>query len=265
MSAITMREVLAFNAATEQNAKPSLAEKQHYAERTLPVQLYDHAYGLGRHLLGSALFGIKRGERQRVKLTLPTYRGAEIEYVGPELRQDDATVLLELVHRTRKSVIDTCVGFDPREFVKALGWDAHKKSVEKLRGCIERMQESLVRLTAHDQGLRTHLVGSFDWSPERWIVNLDSRIVGLFQGGVTFIPKTERAALTDGLQTWLAGFIRAQSDETRFDLADLLRFSGSEAEAKTFGTQVRESMPKLVAAGVVKSFEFGRGRMTVVR
>lgn len=262
MTAITPAELSALN---DSSVAPSYAETVFNAERTLPVRLFDHSYGLGRHLLGSALFGIKRGERARVNLTLPTYRGAEIEYTGPELRQDDATVLLELVYRTRKGMVSDCVQFDPREFVKTIGWDAHKKSVDKLRECVERMQESLVRLTAHDRGLRTHLVGAFDWDGMRWSVKLDARIVGLFEGGTTFIPKAERAFLTDGLQTWLAGFIRAQSDETRFELADLLKFSGSEAEVKTFGTQVRESMPKLVAAGVVKSFEFGRGYVRVER
>jgi hypothetical protein len=170
------------------------------------------------------------------------------------------------VHCVRETVVDDCVAFDPKEFVKELGWDAHKKSVDKLKDCIERMQSAMVRLTVNDKaGHRAALVGSFTWTPERWFVRLDPNIVGLFEGGITFLPRAQRAMLTDGLQTWLASFLLAQSDEVIFILADLHKYSGSEAAVKTFGQQVRETLLKLVAVGVVKDFEFRRGKLIVKR
>lgn len=166
----------------------------------------------------------------------------------------------------RATVVDNCVSFNPKEFVKELGWDVHKKSVEKLKTCIERMQSAMVRLTVNDNtGHRAALVGSFTWTPERWNVRLDPNIVGLFEGGITFLPRAQRAKLTDGLQTWLASFLLAQSDEVVFSLVDLHKFSGSEASVKIFGEQVRETMPRLVAAGVAKDFEFRRGKLIVKR
>jgi len=280
MKAPTAVELAELNSVAAEEI--SYEEKKQRAERSLPVKLYPAVFGMGRHLLGCALFSVTKSskgrvvsyrdngekviERREINVTLPSFRGASIEYKGPELRQDDATVWLALVHRTREGLVDATVEFDPREFAASIGWDAHKKSVDKLAVCIERMQSALVRLTINEtSGLRAALVGAFDWSPERWSVRLDPRIVGLFEGGTTFLPRAERAQLTDGLQTWLASFLRAQSDENIFELADLAKFSGSEAVLKTFGEQVRETLPKLVAAGVVKGFSFGRGKLRVER
>jgi hypothetical protein len=236
------------------------------ARQKLPVKLYDSAYGLGRHLLGSALFGVKRGAREQVRVQLPSYRGVSVEYTGPELRQDDATVFLGLVHAVRNGLVHDELEIDPLKFAADLGWRRHTESVAHLRECIERMQSALVRVCVGDSGTRVQLVGFFEWKGlSRWKVSLHPRIVQLFAGGTTFLPRAERSQLTDGLQTWLAGFLRAQSDEVRFDIKDLLKYSGSEAELRRFGEHLRDTMPKLQAVGVVKGFRFGRGSLTVER
>ena len=273
----------ASNALEVPEEKMTLAEKIWRSERTLPVKLHPTVFGMGRHLLGSSLFSVNRsgkglkaerqegdrtkGERRSIHVTLPSYRGATIEYKGPELRQDDATVFLGLVHRVRNRLVHECIQFDPKEFVASIGWDVHKKSLEKLHACIERMQEALVRLTVRDTFLRAALVGTFKGKlgEGKWAVNLDEHIVGLFEGGTTFLPRAERAQLTDGLQTWMASFLRAQDDEEFFEIAELLKFCGSEAELKRFGEHLRETMPKLQAAGVVKGFSFGRGKLRIER
>lgn len=259
--------------AYEVDESPSYAERDFekreaaaVARQKLPVQLHESRYGLGRHLLGSSLFGVKRGERKHINTQLPSYRGVTVEYTGPELRQDDATVFLGLVHSVRNGLVSDEFEFDPLDFACSLGWRRHTENVGHLRECIERMQSALVRLCTGDSGARVQLVGAFEWKGlKRWKVSLHPRIVQLFEGGTTFLPRDERAQLTDGLQTWLAGFLRAQSDEVRFDIKDLLAFSGSEAEMKRFGEHLRDTMPKLQAAGVVKGFRFGRGSMTVER
>jgi hypothetical protein len=261
--------------------KMTLAEKIWRSERMLPKKLYPTVYGMGRHILGCAMFSVNRsgkglkaereagdrkaGERRDIKKVFPSYRGASIEYAGPELRQDDKTVLLGLIHRVRDRMVHECIEFDPNEFVVSLGWDDHKKSVKKLEDSIKRMQRSVVCLTIDDAGFSTQLVGEFQWRGDRWAVNLSERIVGLFAGGTTYLPMAERAQLTDGLQTWLASFLRAQSDEAFFQISDLYKYCGSEAEIKTFGTELRKTMPKLVDVGVVKGFKFGRGKLSVER
>jgi hypothetical protein len=283
MKAPTALELAMLNEQNDDRKNRSLDEKQHRASRMLPVPLYKTNFGTGRHVLSTALFGVtksgkgkveergeddrKTGERKDIKKVFPSFRGnATIEYQGPELRQDDETVHLGLVHCVRDTVVDDCVSFDPREFVKGLGWDAHKKSVDKLKDCIERMQSAMVRLTVNENtGHRAALVGSFTWTPERWSVRLDANLLSLFEGGTTFLPRAQRAKLTDGLQTWLASFLLAQNDEVVFSLADLHKFCGSEAAVKTFGEQVRETLPKLVAVGVVKDFGFRRGKLIVER
>lgn len=283
MTAPTALELAQWNMQHDESKNLTFDEKQDRAKRMLPVSLSKNSFGTGRHILSTALFGVtksgkgkiaargeddrKAGERKGIKKVFPSFRGgAYIEYQGPELRQDDGTVHLGLVHNVRATEVNNCVSFDPMEFVKGLGWDAHKKSVDKLKDCIERMQSAMVRLTVNDDtGHRAALVGSFTWTRECWSVMLDPHIIGLFKGGITFLPRAQRAKLTDGLQTWLASFLLAQNDEVVFILADLHKFSGSEAAVKSFGEQVRESLPKLVAVGVVKDFEFRRGKLIVKR
>jgi hypothetical protein len=266
---------------TADQAPPSFDERKWKAERMLPAKLYPTVFGMGRHLLGCALFSVNRsgkglksertkgdrkaGERRDIRVMFPSYRGASIEYAGPELRQDDATVFVGLVHRVRDRMVHECIQFDPNEFVASIGWDVHKKSVKKLLDCIKRLQRAVVCLRIEDSGLSTQLVGSYQWSGDRWAVNLDEKVVSLFAGGMTFLPREERAQLTDGLQTWLASFLRAQRDESIFEISELLKFSGSEAEPKRFGEHLRETMPKLQAVGVVTGFSFGRGKLRVER
>ena len=67
------------------------------------------------------------------------------------------------------------------------------------------------------------------------------------------------------MQTWLASFIRAQNDISRFKLADLLEYSGSKAKLRRFGEHIRDTMPKLKAAGCVVDYYFGRGYLVIER
>ena len=247
----------------------SYSERAFYSDQILPVAIYSNNFGMGRLALSCALFGMGRGPRNpALNVELQTFRGGVVSYTGPELRQDDATVLMGLIHAVRKGLVSDCSQFKPREFCASIGWSGDcTKTVKHLRECIERMQQSLLRVESDNgRGGRFHLVGDLIWEgQERWAVKLSATIIKLFEGGTTFLPIAERALLTDGMQTWLAGFIRAQSDEFSFATADLLKFSGSKADLTQFGKQLRETMPALKAAGVVKGFSFGRGRLRVER
>lgn len=250
---------------TSMDSEMSFAERAYYAAKSLPKPLGMHTYGLGRHLLGSALFSVNRGPRKNVDVVLPSFRGATVNYKGEELRQDDARVLLGLIHLVRNRPLDGCIQFVPTAFTKSLGWAPASSNKQKLRDCIERMYGSEVQLAANTIGMKTRLIGSFTWSDSIWSVHLGAHIIDLFQGGVTFLPRAERTKLTDGMQTWLASFLRAQTDHNKFKLSDLLKYSGSKAELKRFGEHIRDTMPKLLAAGCVSNFGFVRGYLVVER
>lgn len=246
-------------------SKMSWDERAHRASLTLPKKLSINCYGLGRHLLSCALFSVNRTPRKTVEIIFPSYRGAFLRYEGPELRQDDARVLLGLIHRTRNGLVSDCIMFEPKEFTRSLGWAAASTNQKKLRDCIERMQKSVLQLSVETSGMRTHLIGSFKWTDTVWSIKLDPLIIGLFVGGMTFLPRSERTMLTDGMQTWLASFLRAQSDVNKFKLSDLLKYSGSRAKLARFGEHMRDTMPKLQSAGCVSEYHFGRGYLVVTR
>jgi len=132
--------------STEEDSQVSYEERAHRATLRLPKTLSVNTYGLGRHLLGCALFSVNRTPRSNVKVAFPSFRGATIQYEGPELRQDDARVLLGLIHRVRNRLISDCIMFEPQEFTRSIGWATASTNTRKLRECIERMQNSILQL-----------------------------------------------------------------------------------------------------------------------
>src|SRR5690606_15264586 len=171
----------------------SFAESQFYADRSLPVKLYKNSLGMGREILCSQIFLVGRGERPRREVTVTSFRGAQVHYRGPELRQDDARVLEFLVHAVRGKTATAAIHFVPLQFVEHMGWDAHKTSVEKLRGCIERMQESVLKIARGRASVSAQLVGEFAVHEDgTWTVNLHRSIVEIFEGGCTYLPLEEQ-------------------------------------------------------------------------
>jgi hypothetical protein len=270
----TAVELGQINAQVEDYATRSIKERTFERQRDaetalkkLPTKLYDRSFGMGRLALSCALFGFGRGARQRFDAkVLETYRGGNITYSGPELRQDDQSVLLGLVYYIKDTLIADEIKFSPREFCRFIGWSGCSTDVTKLRDCLERMTEAHLRITfGGNKGGMFSLVSQFTWDGDKWSVWLAPTLRRLFEDGTTFLPIEERAALTDGLQTWLAGFLRAQSDVSTFGTDDLHKFSGTGASIKEFGRQLRDTMDRLQEVGVVKGFDFGRGRLTVQR
>lgn len=222
------------------------------------------SYGMNADILCSALFGVAKGERQvidgvvrltrkHIRQLYRTTNGASIEYRGEELRQSDLTVLLELLHR-RAGMATSCeIEFSPYTFCSQIGWSDSKTDAEKLKESLLRMRQSIVIVERNGtKGSTVGFVSQFAWDGPKWTVTIDERIGGLFSIKPTYLVIAQRKALSQGLQTWLYGYVRANKCGWPVPLETIHDACGSESKnMQEFARSVREALKKLAAINVV--------------
>ena len=264
----------------QDEAKATYAERVHTAQNTYPLPKFKTSRLLPTQFFHSSLFRVadKRIPREEVTVAfLPLTSGGYIEFVGEELRQDDESVLLELTYRLAGHGRLFDIAFDPVEFVQALGWDDstvvtnEKKeralySVHRLKACIERMRGTGLRLFDVEGELRwsTGLVQEAFYLA-RWKVQMSGTLLDLLVERATAINVRIRRKLSEGLGTWLYGFICANDCTRAFSLKALLAASGSSASLPEFGRAVRAALFNIKTEGGLKDFQPSRGRVVVIK
>lgn len=227
-------------------------------------ELSKTSYGMNADILCSALFGVAKGERsivdgvarltrKHIRQMFRTTNGASIEYRGEELRQSDLTVLLELLHR-RAGMATSCeIEFSPYTFCSQIGWSDSKADAEKLKESLLRMRQSIVIVERNGtKGSTVGFVSQFSWDGAKWTVTIDERIGGLFSIKPTYLIIAQRKALSQGLQTWLYGYVRANKCGWAVPLETIHSACGSESKnMQEFARSVREALKKLAAIHVV--------------
>lgn len=224
------------------------------------------SYAMSTDILCSALFGTAKGStritvdgkpregREYIETTFKTTNGASIEFRGKELRQDDLTVLLQLIS-LRAGMATSCeIEFSPYAFLTTIGWSNNNISVGHLRECLLRLcQAVLVIERRGEKGEVSRFLSEFSWKGRvRWAVQLHHHIAGLLGTAPTFLNIVKRKQLSDGLQTWLYGYIRANQCGWAVPLELIHTASGSQAKnMDEFARSVRKVLKKLAAIGVV--------------
>ena len=230
-------------------------------------ELHKSATGMSADILCSALFGIAKGskrkvvagkthlDREYIEQTFKTTNGASIEFRGKELRQDDLTVLLHLINK-RAGMATSCeIEFPPYAFCSKMGWSDNAKNAARLRECLLRLRQAIVIVErGGNKGGVIGFVKEFEWERrERWLVQLDHRIVNLFGVAPTYLSTAKRALLAEGLQTWLYGYVKANRFGWAVSLELVHSACGSESShMKEFARSLREALSKLAAIGVVR-------------
>lgn len=218
--------------------------------------LHRKSYGITPDVLCGALFGVaKASHREYIERGFVGTNGATIEYRGKELRQDDETVLLELVHR-RAGMATSCeLTFSPYTFCEQIGWSDSAHNRTRLMDCLLRLRAGLIVVSR--DGKRGGTVGflaRFDWeNTDDWTVRLDDRIVAVLPVNPTYINIETRKQLTEGVQTWLLGFVSANNCMRKFKLTEIYAACGSTTRTMSeFARLVRDALVKLAALNVVE-------------
>lgn len=224
------------------------------------------SYAMCADILCSALFGTAKGskrtiidgkprqDRAYIETRFKTTNGASIEFRGKELRQDDLTVLLQLIS-LRAGMATSCeIEFSPYAFLTMIGWSNNNTSVAHLRDCLMRLRQAILIIERGDEkGEVSGFLSEFRWEGRtHWEVQVDRRMVGLLGTAPTYLNILKRKQLSEGLQTWLYGYIRANQCGWAVPLELIHTASGSQAKDMVeFARSVRDVLKKLTAIGVV--------------
>ena len=221
--------------------------------------------------LQSALFRVadkRRPRNERVLADFPIQGGGCLRYDGPELRQDDLSVLLGLFELARYEELSAAVSFTPASLMRRIGWSAGGDSYDRLDRCISRMQKALIEYVAPSgEGFRVQLLGKLAFANRTpqgaWVVAVDPSVRALFDAGYSKMALHLRATLPEGLTTWLAGFYASYPFVKPMPLRELHEHCGSSAQPREFRRMLTAAMDRMQQHGLVSRYTIKRGTLFV--
>ena len=195
--------------------------------------------GIPNELVRCAVFSAKnRKERRKVyranaPLIVPVIGGGEIVYIGEELRQDDETVWMQLVHLAKESRSEW-VSFTPHSFLKTINWPIKGESYTRLLTSIRRLKTSGLEVYSgrFDKGVSTALIANYEYSKKDgtpWkvhVFNKDDQLFFLFDKLYSRLDWETRLALPEGVSTWLHGFFSSHREPYDHKIETLAQGAG---------------------------------------
>ena len=195
--------------------------------------------GIPNELVRCALFPAKNRKEKRemykasAPLTVPILGGGQVLYFGEELRQDDETVWMQLVHLSKEARSEW-VSFSPHSFIQSIGWAVKKDSYSRLLASIRRLSGGGVEVYSQrfDRGMKTQLIRTYEYSQGEatpWRVKVFDREDGLlflFDKLYSRVDWATRLSLPDGIATWLHGFFSSHKESYDHKIETLAKGSG---------------------------------------
>ncbi len=198
-----------------------------------------------------------------------------ITYSGPELRQQDETVWLQLVHLARLAGPGEPVEFVPKSFLESIGWPLNSQSYNNLRKCLKRFQKTSIAIHSDrlQAGISLNMLPKFEWQDanraalRRYRVVLPPELVELFSGGgFSRIEWQQRLALPVGIATWLHGYYSTHRKPYPVKLQTLKDGCGvTFRDHSDLQETVARALLALVEVGFLESFEITDGIVHVMR
>jgi len=254
--------------------------------------------GIPNELVRCAVFSAKNRKERRelyranAPLIVPVIGGGEVVYIGEELRQDDETVWMQLVHLAKEARSE-CVSFTPYSFLKAIKWPIKGASYTRLLTSIRRLATSGLEVysSRFDKGVSTKLIAKYEYSKGAdvpWkvqVFNKDDELLFLFDKLYSRLDWETRLTLPEGVSTWLHGFFSSHREpfdhkietlavgagltlesEEDAQLDEAARTAKRKARLREIKRIITKALEALQESGFLKSFEVTRsGLVRVVR
>lgn len=181
--------------------------------------------GIPNELVRCAVFSAKNRKEKRevfranAPLIVPVIGGGEVVYLGEELRQDDETVWMQLVHMSKEARSEW-VCFTPHSFLQAIKWPIKGASYERLLTSIRRLATGGLEVYSQrfDKGVSTKLIARYEYNKKHdtpWrvqVFNKDDQLLFLFDKLYSRLDWETRLALPEGVATWLHGFFSSHRE-----------------------------------------------------
>jgi TrfA protein len=195
--------------------------------------------GAPNALARSALFTCadkRKPRRDFNRELIVSVAGQQISYTGKELRQDDLTVWLQIVHLARMHQLGDTVEVSANALGLAVGWGNGGDAYKRLRESVARMREGSVWVDhPGGTGFSGNLIMRLEWSDagsklrEKWKLYLDPNILTLFQPDSYTLLNAEDRLRLPPLAQWLFGFFSTHEFPYPYKVETLFKLSGSAA------------------------------------
>jgi len=268
------------NARAKQASVPKLPEPVDQP-RQLPFWAEDER-GVPNSLARGALFTAAKCDKS---LKREFYEGKKIaslsnlniEYAGPELRQDDASVFMTLLHLGRHAALGERIEFTAYAMLKELGWSLNSTEYKHLRECCTRLSATNATITTDDEteGYAGSLLRSFAWKDDKgkqlqqWVVLLEPAIAELFsQNTFSLLEWGERKKIggRSPLAQWLHSFLSTHREPIPLPVQKYYELCASRtAQLADFKRRLRLALLRLVEAGFLTSFDIRNDVVYVTR
>lgn len=252
----------------------------------------DALRGAPNEIVRSALFTARNRKQPRENLkraVVAVIGEGEINYTGEELRQDDETVWLQLIHLARENGLATPFEFTPFSFCKSIDWPVTGQSYDRLEKCMTRLQATSLKIFSRrlGDGISLSMLPGFkskrrkDGDGGLWEVRMHDELVFLFsEFQYTRVEWRQRLALPEGLATWLHAYFASSKEPYDVKIETLAVGAGLMAEVAedaqlddaTRKERLREVKKKVVMAlealkkaGFLVDYEVGRTGLVKVR
>ena len=229
--------------------------------------------------LRSALFNARNRNQKRRYLrqeTLAIIGKGRITYTGEELRQDDATVWLQLIQMASDTTLGAVVEFTPYSFCKAVSWTPSGETYAHLRKCLTRLQATALAFYAERtmHTISLSMIPAFCWQDEstgkplpRYRVKLAPELAVLFHGQhFTYLHWAQRRQLPEGLATWLHGYLASHKQPRPLAINEIRRAADlTISRSDNLRKAVVRALDELLKAGFLVSWQINGGNIAVVR
>jgi hypothetical protein len=233
---------------------------------------------LPNEIVNSALFSAKNRRQARSFLKqaeIAVIGNGKITFTGEELRQDDATVWLQLIHLAKDHPLGNTVEFTPYALCKEIKWSINGRSYKRLRKCLDRMQATSLSIysTRLKEGVSLSMIPMFKWRDEAgkaltlYQVKVAPELVTLFSKTYrTELEWKQRLELPDGLATWLHSYYASHKEPFPIKLSTLKRGAGVTTECFSSLRQTIEiALNNLVEVEFLETWKIVGGLVHVKR
>ena len=219
------------NASRERARQRLLSDKQ-------LMFWYENKRGVPNEIVRSALFSAKNRNIQRVNFKhelMAVIGDGKLIYTGEELRQDDETVWLQLIHLARENGLATPFAFTPKSFCQEIGWSVNGQSYSHLEACMTRLQATSLKITSKRLGNEVSLSMLPGFVSKRtkngdgglWTVRMHDELVFLFaEYQHTRLDWQCRITLPEGVATWLHAYYASHREPFDVTIETLAKGAG---------------------------------------
>jgi len=247
--------------------------------------------GVPNELVRCSVFNARNRNEPRLiykasaPLEIAIVGGGRVAFWGEELRQDDETVWMQLVHMAKDARKDT-VEFKRHALLKEMRWPINGQSYTRLLNTLRRLSTAGLEIYSKrfDKGINVRLVDRYEYSEDEntlWRVKVfdtKEEALKLFDQLYSRVEWAQRLELPDGVATWLHSFYASHREPFPHKLTTLALGAGmilerpedNELDAVTRKRVVSQRMKDarktmksahdaLVKTGFLKGYDIRKG------